>query len=54
MQLDKSILFEGYPGVGKTSMIEYLAQKSGNKLYEITLSEQTDIIDLLGNNELLF
>ena len=46
----KAILLEGPPGVGKTSLIETLAKKVGIKLYRINLSEQTDLIDLLGSD----
>ncbi len=48
--MDKSILQEGNPGVGKTAIIDNIAYKSGNKLFKITLSEHTDIIDLLGSD----
>lgn len=37
------------PGVGKSSIIEYIAAKTQNKLTKISLSEQTDIVDLLGS-----
>ncbi|EGR30434.1 type a von willebrand factor domain protein [Ichthyophthirius multifiliis] len=50
LQLDKSILLEGNPGVGKSSIIEYIAHLTGNKLATICLSEQTDIVDLLGSD----
>ncbi|KAL4485768.1 hypothetical protein ABPG72_012308 [Tetrahymena utriculariae] len=50
LQLDKSILLEGMPGVGKSSVIEYIAAKTQNKLTKISLSEQTDIVDLLGSD----
>ena len=48
MQLQKAILLEGSPGVGKTSLVEYLAFETKNKLLRINLSEQTDLMDLLG------
>ena len=48
LQIPKAVLLEGQPGVGKSSLIEYLAYKTGNKLLRINLSEQTDLIDLLG------
>jgi len=41
---------EGPPGVGKTSLIEKLAQLLGKKFYRVNLSEQTDLIDLLGSD----
>lgn len=48
MQLKKPILLEGSPGVGKTSLINAIAEASGHKLVRINLSEQTDISDLMG------
>ena len=48
MQLSKPILLEGSPGVGKTSIISALAAASGHKLVRLNLSEQTDMMDLLG------
>ena len=48
-QLSKPILIEGPPGVGKTSLIENLAKVSGRKLVRVNLSEQTDMMDLLGS-----
>ena len=48
-QLDKPILTEGPPGVGKTSLIENLAKACGRKLIRVNLSEQTDMMDLLGS-----
>eukprot|EP00347_Sterkiella_histriomuscorum_P024492 403330924 len=48
-QLTKPILIEGPPGVGKTSLIENLAKVSGRKLIRVNLSEQTDMMDLLGS-----
>lgn len=50
LQLDKSVLLEGMPGVGKSSMIEYIAAMTQNKLTRVSLSEQTDIVDLLGSD----
>lgn len=50
MQLGKPILLEGSPGVGKTSLITAMAQKSGHNLVRINLSEQTDLMDLLGTD----
>lgn len=47
--LDKPILIEGAPGVGKTSLVEQLAKVSGRKLVRVNLSEQTDMMDLLGS-----
>jgi midasin len=50
LYLDKAILLEGLPGTGKSSMIEYIAFKTNNRLEKITLSDQTDIVDLLGSD----
>lgn len=48
--VNKPILLEGSPGVGKTSLVSALAALSGNKLVRINLSEQTDLIDLFGSD----
>ncbi|XP_054829779.1 midasin [Eublepharis macularius] len=50
LQLDKPILLEGSPGVGKTSLVSALAKASGNFLVRINLSEQTDVTDLFGTD----
>ncbi|XP_071685110.1 midasin isoform X2 [Lolium perenne] len=50
MQLPKPLLLEGSPGVGKTSLIVSLAKYSGHKVVRINLSEQTDMMDLLGSD----
>ena len=50
MQVEKPILLEGSPGVGKTSLISALADCTGNKLTRINLSEQTDLVDLFGSD----
>lgn len=50
MQVNKPILLEGSPGVGKTSLVQALADASGKTLTRINLSEQTDLIDLFGSD----
>ncbi|KAI4324806.1 hypothetical protein MLD38_030260 [Melastoma candidum] len=50
MQLRKPVLVEGSPGVGKTSLVVALGRYSGHKVVRINLSEQTDMMDLLGSD----
>ncbi|XP_064960659.1 midasin-like isoform X3 [Musa acuminata AAA Group] len=50
MQLSKPVLLEGSPGVGKTSLVVALAEYSGHSVVRINLSEQTDMMDLLGSD----
>jgi len=50
MQLPKSILLEGAPGVGKTSLITAIATAAGRPLTRINLSDQTDLMDLFGSD----
>ena len=50
LELDKAILLEGNQCVGKSSMVQFLSELTNNKLLKVTLSEQTDIIDLLGSD----
>ncbi|XP_076884991.1 midasin-like [Bidens hawaiensis] len=50
MQLKKPVLLEGSPGVGKTSLILALGKFSGHSVVRINLSEQTDMMDLLGSD----
>ncbi|KAL9652452.1 hypothetical protein ABK040_000025 [Willaertia magna] len=50
MQLKKPLLLEGSPGVGKTSLISAIAKASGHNIVRINLSEQTDMMDLLGSD----
>jgi len=47
--LNKPILIEGPPGVGKTALVENLARETGMTLVRVNLSEQTDMMDLLGS-----
>ena len=49
-QLSKSILLEGSPGVGKTSLVSALASLSCQTLCRVNLSDQTDLIDLFGSD----
>ncbi|CAD5111280.1 DgyrCDS602 [Dimorphilus gyrociliatus] len=48
LALDRPILLEGSPGVGKTTVVQELARVSGFQVTRINLSEQTDISDLFG------
>jgi midasin len=48
LQLDRPVLLEGNPGVGKTAIVTALAQVVGQKLTRINLSDQTDLMDLFG------
>ena len=48
MMLNRPIILEGSPGVGKTSIVTALAAESGFKVTRINLSEQTDVSDLFG------
>ncbi|KAK9063930.1 hypothetical protein SSX86_017802 [Deinandra increscens subsp. villosa] len=50
MQLKKPVLLEGSPGVGKTSLVLALGNISGHSVVRINLSEQTDMMDLLGSD----
>lgn len=49
LTLNKPVLIEGSPGVGKTSLVENLAKQVGKKLIRVNLSDQTDMMDLLGS-----
>ena len=48
LQIQKPILLEGSPGVGKTTVVTALAQAIGMPLTRINLSDQTDLMDLFG------
>ena len=50
LQLQKPILLEGNPGVGKTTLVAALARAVGMPLTRINLSEQTDLMDLFGSD----
>ncbi|KAL9091512.1 MAG: hypothetical protein Q9159_001371 [Coniocarpon cinnabarinum] len=50
LQLEKPLLLEGAPGVGKTSLVCAIASKSGRDLVRLNLSEQTDLSDLFGSD----
>ncbi|GJJ10497.1 hypothetical protein Clacol_004723 [Clathrus columnatus] len=49
-QLDKPILLEGSPGVGKTSLVSAFANIACQRLVRINLSDQTELIDLFGTD----
>ncbi|SCZ88717.1 BZ3500_MvSof-1268-A1-R1_Chr2-1g04590 [Microbotryum saponariae] len=50
LQLKKPVLLEGSPGVGKTSLVTAIAAATGHHLVRINLSDQTDLMDLLGSD----
>ena len=50
LQLPKPVLLEGSPGVGKTSLVTAIAAATGHNLVRINLSDQTDLMDLLGSD----
>ncbi|GAA6048627.1 hypothetical protein JCM3770_002064 [Rhodotorula araucariae] len=50
LQLTKPVLLEGSPGVGKTSLVTAVSAATGHALVRINLSDQTDLMDLLGSD----
>ena len=48
LQMERPVLLEGSPGVGKTAIVTALAQLLGKPLRRINLSDQTDLMDLFG------
>lgn len=50
LQVNKPILLEGSPGVGKTTLVSALARACGQPLTRINLSDQTDLMDLFGTD----
>ncbi|CAE6971327.1 mdn1 [Symbiodinium sp. CCMP2592] len=50
LQQPKAILLEGPPGLGKTATVQALAKATKRRLLRINLSEQTDLLDLLGSD----
>ncbi|KAH0571036.1 Midasin [Spironucleus salmonicida] len=47
---NRPILLESAPGVGKTSLVQHLAEISGRKITRINLSEHVDLADLVGQD----
>ena len=50
LQMQRPILLEGSPGVGKTTLVAALAKSCGHPLTRINLSDQTDLMDLFGTD----
>ncbi|KAJ9076840.1 AAA ATPase midasin [Entomophthora muscae] len=50
LQISKPVMLEGSPGVGKTSLIQAIADRANRTLIRINLSEQTDLMDLFGTD----
>ncbi len=45
-----AVLLEGNPGCGKTSLVMAVARAARRRIVRINLSEQTDMMDLLGSD----
>ncbi|KAG8161548.1 hypothetical protein KVR01_008535 [Diaporthe batatas] len=50
LAVNKPVLLEGNPGVGKTTLVSALALACGRPLARINLSDQTDLMDLFGTD----
>ncbi|KAI0223469.1 AAA ATPase midasin [Massospora cicadina] len=50
LQISKPVMLEGSPGVGKTSLVQAIADRACRTLVRINLSEQTDLMDLFGTD----
>ena len=50
LQLDRPLLVEGSPGVGKTTLVAAISKLAGVPLTRINLSDQTDVMDLFGSD----
>jgi midasin len=50
LQLQRPVLLEGNPGVGKSTIVIALAGLAGVPLTRINLSDQTDLMDLFGSD----
>ncbi|KAH8296969.1 hypothetical protein KR044_002099 [Drosophila immigrans] len=50
LSLQKPVLLEGSPGVGKTSIVENIAHAIGFQIVRINLCEHTDLADLFGTD----
>lgn len=50
LQLQKPVMLEGSPGVGKTALVTAIAAAAKMPLARINLSDQTDLLDLFGSD----